>query len=1058
MLKKKNSNPLLTIKNPLSWGFFVTKNQNMKKLIFLLMAALTFPIVLPAQEISLKGKELFGDMKARHIGPALMSGRINDLETHPTNPRILYAATAGGGVWKSSDGGATFVPIFDDYVQSIGVVKLDPKDPDQTIWVGTGETWTRNSVSIGDGLYKSTDGGSNWKEIPGFENSERIASIAINPENTDIVYVGVLGALWSDSEDRGVYKTTDGGKSWNKILYVNKSTGAADVIMDPKDPNVLYTSMWEFRRTAWGFNSGGENSALYKTTDGGKTWNKIHNGFPAGKLGRIAVEIAPSDTNIIYAVLETEDKTKNGLWKSTDAGASWEHLNSDFGLTVRPFYFSRITVDPRNPDIVVKGGLNGSISRDGGKTFKSLGNMHSDIHDVVFHINDSDVMYSGTDGGVYRSWNGGTTFEIVENLPLSQFYHISVDDAEPYNVYGGLQDNGSWYGPSSAPGGVNARDWNSVGYGDGFRVLKHPTKNIIYSEMQGAENVWRYDVDRNRTKTIQPLPKKGDAKLRFNWNAPMAVSNHVPDRFYMGSQFVHRSDDMGDSWTIISPDLTTNDPTKQDQSSSGGLSVDNSGAENHTTIFTIAESPLDENILWVGTDDGNVQLTQDGGKTWTNVTANLSGIPANTWVYHIEASVHNKGTAYAVFEGHTKGDFKPYALKTTDFGKIWKSIVSDDIQDNAFVRNIQEDYVNEDLLFLGTEMGLYVTIDGGKNWSHFTNNMPPVAVHFIDLQKQTNDLVMGTHGRGVIIIDDISPLRELDQKVLNKDVHFFKTEPFVMVEDSGFSGNFGGETQFVGANKNTAARIVYYLKKRHTFGKMTMEVQDMNGNKIVSLDAGKSKGINVVYWPYTSNIPKMAEAKTLSFGGFTSPRVAAGTYKVVLSKGKDTYEQIIELKYDDKSLTTLAERKEQEEFTRNMFNMVEDLAYMVYELNEYQDKAKEVIDSNPKGKKLAQKTYDALEGLKKELVVTTGDNYVASAEPELRERMGNLYSGIASSYDRVSGAQKANYELISEEWREAQVKFAEIKNNEVAKLLSFMEKNEIGSLTIKSKEEFLDKD
>ena len=1029
----------------------------MKKLTLLFLAALLAPNVLPAQEISLKGKELFGNLRARHIGPALMSGRINDLEAHPTNARILYAGTAGGGVWKSNDGAATFVPIFDDHVQSIGVVKLDPKKPDEVIWVGTGETWTRNSVSVGDGLYKSTDGGSNWKEIPGFENSERIASIAINPNNTDEVYVGVLGALWSDSETRGVYKTMDGGKTWDKILYVNTSTGAADVIMDPKNSNILYASMWEFRRSPWGFNSGGPNSALYKSTDSGKTWNKIHSGFPSGDLGRIAVEVAPSNGNILYAVLETEDKSKNGLWKSTNAGQSWEHLNNDFGLVVRPFYFSRIAIDPKNPDIVVKGGLTGSISRDGGKTFKALGNMHSDIHDIVFDINNSDIMYSGTDGGVYRSWNGGTTFEIVENLPLSQFYHISVDDAEPYNVYGGLQDNGSWYGPSSSPGGVNARDWNSVGPGDGFRVLRHPTKNIIYSEMQGAQNVWRYDVDKKRTKTIQPLPRKGDSKLRFNWNAPMAVSAHQPDRFYMGSQFVHKSEDMGDSWTIISPDLTTNDPAKQDQTASGGLSVDNSGAENHTTIFTIAESPLDENILWVGTDDGNIQVTTDGGKSWNNVTANLIGVPANTWVYHIEASVHGKGTAYAVLEGHSTGDMKPYTLKTTDYGKTWKNIISDDIDNRAFVRNIQEDYVNEDLLFLGTEFGLYVTIDGGSNWSYFTNNMPPVAVHFIDLQKKTNDIVMGTHGRGVIIIDDISPLRELNQEVLSKDLHFFKTKPFTMVEESGFSGNFGAETQFVGGNKSTAARIVYYLKKRHTFGKISMEVQDMDGNKLASLDPGKSKGINVVNWGFNTTNPKMAEGKTLSFGGFTSPRVAAGKYKIVLTKSKKKYEHIIEVKYDENSITTLAERKEQEALTKTMFTMVEDLAFMVYEINETQKLTEDIIENQPKGKKVAQKLYDELELLKKDLVITTGDNYVASAEPELREKMGDLYSGIATSYDRVSESHKQNFELISEEFEKAKKRYETIKNKEGKKFMTFLDKNKIAMPAVKSKEEFLKK-
>jgi photosystem II stability/assembly factor-like uncharacterized protein len=1039
------------------YGLNSLKQSKMKKIITLICVIVLLPISLSAQHISLKGKELFGNMTARHIGPALMSGRINDLEMHPSNTRIMYAGAAGGGVWKSVDGGATFSPIFEDHAQSIGVVTLDPKDPDQTIWVGTGETWTRNSVSVGNGLYHTTDGGSNWKAIAGFENSERIASVVIDPNNTDVVYVGVLGALWSDSEDRGVYKTSDGGKTWRKILYINPSTGAGDVIMDPQNPNILYASLWEFRRSAWGFTSGGPNSALYKSTDAGSTWDKIHNGFPSGDLGRIAIAIAPSDSNILYSVLETNDKTKNGLWKSTDGGQNWEHLNNDFGLVVRPFYFSRITVDPKNPDVVVKGGLNGSISRDGGKTFKNLGRMHSDIHDIAFHINDSDIMYTGTDGGVYRSWNGGTTFEIVENLPLSQFYHISVDDAEPYNVYGGLQDNGSWYGPSSSPGGVNARDWNSVGYGDGFRVLKHPTKNIIYSEMQGAQNVWRYDADRNRTKTVQPLQEKDKAKLRFNWNAPMAVSAHAPDRFYMGSQFLHKSDDMGDSWSIISPDLTTNDTSKQNQSESGGLSVDNSGAENHTTIFTIAESTLDENILWVGTDDGNVQLTRDGGKTWDNVTPNLTGIPANTWVYHIEASVHGKGIAYAVFDGHTHGDLKPYALKTTDYGKTWKNIISDDIEGKAFVRNIQEDYENEDILFLGTEFGLYVTIDGGNNWSKFTNNMPAAAIHFIDLQKKTNDIVMGTHGRGIIIIDDISPLRELSQEVLAKDVHFFKAKPFTMVEESGFAGSFGAETQFVGRNRSTSARIVYYLKKRHTFGKMKMEVQDMDGNKITSLSPGKSKGINIVTWNFVSSLPKMAEGKTLAFGGFTPKRVPAGKYKIVLTKGKKTYEHIVEAKYDSTSLTTLAERKEQEEYTNTLFNMVEDLAYMVYEINQTQKKTQEVIDDNPRGKKSAQRLYDTLEDLRKDLVITTGDNYVASADPELRERMGDLYSDVAGTYDGVSAAHKENFKLISEEFEKEKDRYAKIVAKEGKRFISYLAKNDIAGPAIKTKEEFLEK-
>ncbi|WP_350285912.1 hypothetical protein [uncultured Croceitalea sp.] len=970
---------------------------------------------------SIEGKALFGDMTARHIGPALMSGRINDMEVHPTNSRIIYAGSAGGGVWKSNDAGLSFNPIFDEYCQSIGAIELDPNDPDKTIYVGTGETWTRNSVSVGDGLYKSVDGGSNWTKL-GFAQSERIANIIVNPNNSNEIYVGVLGALWGDNEERGVFKSSDGGSTWEKILYIDQKTGCADLAMDPTNPNVLYASMWEFRRTGWSFESGGANSALYKSTDGGKTWQKIHNGFPEGKLGRLGIAIAPSNPKVLYTVIEAEKKERKGLYRSNDSGASWEQLNNDFGITVRPFYFSRIVVDPRNEDVVVKGGLSGSISRDGGKTFKSLGNMHSDIHDIAFSIKDSDIMYVGTDGGVYRTWDGGTNMEIVENLPLSQFYHISVDDAEPYNVYGGLQDNGSWWGPSSSPGGVEARDWNSVGYGDGFRVLKHPTKNIIYSEMQGADNVWRYDVERNLSKTVQPLPNAKYQDLRWNWNAPMAISTHQPDRFYMGSQYLHKSENMGDSWTVISPDLTTNDPTKQNQEDSGGLSMDNSGAENHTTIFTIAESPKDEKVIWVGTDDGNVQVTQDGGKTWTNTVGNINGLPKNTWCYHIEASTFDKGTAYAVFDGHTMNDKNPYAYKTTDFGKTWSNIITDDVM--GFARNIQEDYVNPDLLFLGTEFGLYITMDGGKNWKKFTNNMPSVAVHFIDLQKRTNDLVMGTHGRGVIIIDDISPLRDINEDVLTKNLHFFETTDTAIDESSGFSGSFGAETQFVGNNKTKDVQLKYYLKKRHTFGKMKMEIQDMNGNQIAELGPGKSKGINIVNWNYTRKQPKVAKGKTFSFGGFTSPQVPAGTYKAVITKGKETFEHDFNLVYDEKSPLNETDREQKNMTTMQLYDMTQELAYLVYELDEILASAETNEDA---------KTISKLNELKETLVITTGDNYVGSAEPQLREKMADLYSKLASSYDKPSDSELENLAMISERFSKAKDDFAKLKTKYLKK-------------------------
>lgn len=1022
----------------------------MKKRILFFSAILISASAL-AQDAVTKGKELFGDMRARHIGPAIMSGRVSDIELHPTSDRVIYVGAAGGGVWKSTNGGATFNPVFDEYCQSIGAIEIDPANPDNVVWVGTGETWTRNSVTVGDGLYKTSDGGSTWNKM-GFEKSERIAGIQVNPENSNEVYVAVMGALWSDNEDRGLYKTTDGGKTWNKILYVDKTTGCSDLIIDPKNPNTLYAAFWEFRRSAWSFNSGGNNSALYKSTDAGKTWNKIHNGFPKGKLGRIAVAVAPSNSNILYAVIESEQDKDKGLYRSEDGGATWKQTNGDFGLVVRPFYFSRIAIDPRNADVIVKAGLFGSISRDGGKTFKNLGPMHADIHDIVFDVKNSDRLYVATDGGVYRSWDGGTTMEIVENLPLSQFYQVSVDNEEPYNVYGGLQDNGSWFGPSSSPGGVEARDWEVVGVGDGYRVLPHPTKKLLYSEMQGAENVWRYDREKKQVKTIQPLATKGDPKLRFNWNSPMATSAFKPDRFYMGSQFVHRSEDMGDTWVKISPDLTTNDPIKTEQGKSGGLSRDNSGAENHCTIFTIAESPLDENVVWAGTDDGNVQVTKDGGKSWTNVVANIPGLPKNTSCWHIEASNFGKGTAYAVFTGYQQGDQKPYAYKTTDFGATWKSIISNDVV--GFVRNIQEDYENENLLFLGAEFGLYVSLDGGSSWLKFTNNMPSVAVHFIDLQKRTNDLVLGTHGRGVIIIDDISPLRALTSENLAKDFHFFPIKPATMNESNGFGGT-ASETQFVGGNASKNAKIIYYLKKRHVLGKMTAEIQDMNGKKITELDAGKSKGINVIEWSFTTKPPKIAVGKTFAFGGFTSPRVPAGTYKVVIQKGNETYTNDLVVQYDPKSTISMADRKLNEEGTKKLFDMTQQLAYMVYEIDETIKAAEDQKVKSPAAAKAVTPLITELNKLKETLVVTTGDNYVGAGEPQLREDLAELYSKVASTFYKPSDAELQNMAALEERMQSALVSFKKIKDKHSPKLSEVMAKNNMQPIILKSFDEFL---
>ena len=1025
----------------------------MKKILFLLL--FISPFVFAQEALPLKGDEIFGSIRARHIGPALMSGRVGELEGHPTNARILYAGAAGGGVWKTNDGGVTFNPIFDKHNQSIGAIAVDPKKPDEVIWVGTGEIWTRNSVTVGDGIYKTTDGGQNWTNM-GLPNSERISSIKINPDNTNEIFVGVLGALWGNSADRGVYKTTDGGKTWEKIFFVNETTGCSDLAMDPKDSKILYASFWEFRRTAYSFSSGGTSSALYKSTDAGKTWNKIHNGFPAGKLGRIAIAIAPSNPQILYSVIESEKDNDKGLYRSEDAGTSWKRTNGDFGLVVRPFYFSRIVVDPRNPDVICKAGLRGSLSRDGGKTFRDIGGgLHADVHDFLFDINNSDRIYACDDGGVYRSYDGGTIFDMAKGIPVSQFYQVAIDNQTPYKIYGGLQDNGSWVGPSSKPGGIENRDWVSVGQGDGFRVFPHPKDpNIVYSEMQGAEYIWRVNLSKNQAKIIKPFAEANDPKLRFNWNTPIATSLHNPNRLYCGSQFLHKSDDMGETWVKISADLSTNDKTKLQQENSGGLSADNSGAENHCTIFAVNESPLDQNIIWVGTDDGNVQVTLDGGKSWSNVTANIPNLPKNTWAYFIEPSNFDKNTAYAVFTGYAQNDFKPYVYKTTDAGKTWKSIVSADLK--TFARNIKEDYKNPNLLYLGTESGLYVTIDGGQNWSQFKNNMPPVPVHWIALHPTENALVMATHGRGVIIIDDISPIRQITKEVIGKELHFFDPKQNIIKDNASFGG-YARMGEFVGENPSTAPQIAYYLKSRHTFGKMFGEIFDQKGVKLAEIPVGKSKGINIIEWGATLKAPKVAKGKTIVSSGYFGPSVPLGTYKVKITKGTKVYETDLVLKADPNSIHTDEDRKIQNETAMKIYDMTEQLAFVVDQIDNLKKGAEVIIPKLTTNKLKKQIPAEAMlkefDALKETLVVLKGDNYVGTAEPQLREKISGIYSEVVGYQGRPTNAQVANLKNLETSLMAAKAKTA-TWISQLAALSPVLAKAEIPEIKIRTFEEF----
>ncbi|HKP47410.1 MAG TPA: hypothetical protein VJT50_12495, partial [Pyrinomonadaceae bacterium] len=629
--------------------------------------------------------ETISGLGARNIGSAAMSGRIAAIDAVREGQRLtVYVGSASGGVWKSVNGGTSFKPVFDKQpVQSIGAITIDPKNP-KVIWVGSGEAWTRNSVSIGDGVYKSVDGGDNWTNV-GLKDSERIAKILVDPSNTNTVYVCTPGKLWSDSTDRGVYKTTDGGQTWTQILKgPNASTGCSMMSMDKSNPQTIYAGMWDFRRKGWTFRSGGDGpeapsgSGLFKSTDGGANWTELDEksaaGLPAKPWGRIAVTVAPSKPNVVYAFIEAPEP-RNALYRSDDAGKTWTALDRSQNMIWRPFYFANLIVDPKDENKIFKPDGPLIVSADGGKSFSNIsGGAHGDFHDVWIDPNNTDHLITGDDGGLWYSYDSGNRWWKADNLPVSQFYHVTVDMEMPYRVYGGLQDNSSWVGDSAYPGGITSSRWENMYGGDGFWMFPDPTDpDYLYAEYQGGE-ISRINRKTHESRNIKPLPLYKEGKLRYNWNTPIHVS---PDgTVYIGAQFLFRSRDHGQTWERISPDLTTNDPEKQKQEQSGGVTVDNSAAEMHTTIYAIAESPKDKNMVWVGTDDGNVQVTRDGGKTWTNVTANIQGLPKNAWVSSVEPGHFDQGTAYATFDVHTFGDMRPYVYKTSDFGQTWTPIVA----------------------------------------------------------------------------------------------------------------------------------------------------------------------------------------------------------------------------------------------------------------------------------------------------------------------------------------------------------------------------------------------
>ena len=861
--------------------------------------------------------DMVQDLKPRNIGPGGMSGRITAIDVVHQQPDRMFVGTASGGVWKSTSGGIQWEPIFDTEVTaSVGAIAIQQSNP-SVIWVGTGEGNPRNSLNGGFGIYKSIDGGKSWTSM-GLEETRHIHRVIIDPTDPNTVYVGAIGSPWGEHSQRGVYKTTDGGKTWKKILGANLKTGVADLVMDPENPNKLFAALWEHKRDPWFFKSGGEGSGLYMTHDGGQNWKKLtsEDGLPKGELGRIGIAVAPNKPEVVYALIEAK---KNALYKSTDGGFQWKKVNDKAGIGNRPFYYSDIYVDPQNENRLYSIFTYVNVSEDGGKSFRQLmpaygvsNGVHPDHHAWWIHPDNGQFMIDGNDGGLNITRDGGKSWRFIGNLPVAQFYHINVDNEYPYNVYGGMQDNGSWRGPAYVwrAQGIRNSYWQEIAFGDGFDVVPDKDDNQMGYAMSQQGYVSRYDWKTGNNYTVRPTPPDATTKLRFNWNAAIGQDPFDNSTVYFGSQFVHKSTDKGLTWRIISPDLTTNDPEKLQQSDSGGLTMDATGAENHCTLLVIEPSPVEKGMLWTASDDGRVHYTRDGGDSWVEVTQRLKGLPKGSWIPQIKASATKAGEALLVANDYRRYNYTPYAYRTTDYGKTWKRIV-DETDVKSYVLSIVEDPKNPNLMFLGTDDGLYISFTAGEKWQKWTEGFPTVSTKDLVIQPREQDLVIGTFGRAAWVLDDIRPLRALAEnpKVLEADMALFDPPTAYQAAYQQPTGSrFGGDALYHGENRKRGAMVTYYIqvpkdakseKKDSTASSdekkdgvalkdsIRFEIFDQDRQiRTLKIKTPKTSGFHRFYWGMTEKGPQRASRKvsknTRESSGLS---VLPGVYKVRMTYG-----------------------------------------------------------------------------------------------------------------------------------------------------------------------------
>jgi photosystem II stability/assembly factor-like uncharacterized protein len=1039
----------------------------------------------------------FAGLRFRSIGPGVTGGRVIAFAVDPKDRAKYFAAVASGGVWKTINSGTTWTSVFDNYgTYSIGAITLDPKDSN-ILWVGTGERNSQRSVSYGDGVYKSEDGGKSFRKA-GLEKSEHIGRIVVDPRDGKVVYVAAQGPLWGGGGERGLFKTSDGGKTWKNVLNISENTGVTDVALDPSNPDILYAAAWQRRRHVWTLINGGPESAIYKSTDAGATWTKLRSGLPQGEMGRVGLAVSPIEPNVVYATVEAEAEG-SGIYRLKDRGATWEKMS---GQIAQAMYYGQIVCDPKNVDRVYIPNVIFQVSDDGGRTQRPLGekSKHVDNHTIWIDPQNTDYYLVGSDGGIYESFDRGQNWHFKANMPITQFYDVSVDNSTPfYNVCGGTQDNNSWCGPSRtrSASGITNSDWFVTNGGDGFHTLVDPEDpNTIYATLQYGALV-RFDKRTGERINIQPREGKGEQALRWNWDSPLVISPHAHTRLYFASNKLFRSDDRGDSWKVLSPDLTRQ-LDRDKLPVMGKIWGPDAIAKHQSTsqygnIVALAESPKREGLIYAGTDDGLIQVTEDGGKTWRKVET-FPGVPDKTFVARIRASQHDASTAYAVLNNHKSSDFAPYVLKTTDAGKTWTSIAGN-LPKAHPTWSIAEDHVNPNLLFVGTEFGLFFTDDGGQKWTQLRGGLPTIAVRDIAIQKRENDLVVGTFGRGIYILDDYTPLRLTDAKLLTQESHLYPIKDallYIQSQPLGGRGKaFQGES-FYTAENHFGATFTYYLKdalktKRQLrkdaerkggevpypskeelsaeaeeeAPMIVLTVTDATGNVVRRLTGPTMTGIQRVTWdlryPATQLAPPRAPGSENleEIFGFTPAGhlVMPGKYTVTLSKRANgqwtqlSAPQSFNVATEGWHTMAAADRKTLQDFQQKTARLQRTVNGALSTANELKTKlttARRALLETPSA---SEKLIDEVANVDKQLNVILkalrGDTALAARQenlpPSINARVGIVANATRMAISKPTQTQLDQYNIAAQEFDLVLKQLRQLVEVDMAKIEKGME-------------------